>query len=408
MTVPIAGDARPSGPLAGLRILDISTIIAGPFAATVLADLGAEVLKVELPGRGDGLRALPPHKDGSSLWWKVTNRNKRGITLDLRKPAGRALFERLLPRHDVLVENFRPGTLDEWDLPLARLHEVHRRLHVLRVTGFGQTGPYRDRPGFARIFEALSGFTHICGEADGPPMHLGFPISDSIGGLFGALGILAAVRHGERHPDSPGQEIDLSMTEAMFRTLDFLAIEFDQLGVARSRMGNLNPYAAPGNVYRTRDGQWVTIAISAPTIFPRLAQALGRPELATDPRFATNLARIRHRDLIEPIVGDWIAARDLDDVVGTLERHDVSVAPIRTIDQIFADPQMQAREAIVSVPDPEFGTVRMQNVVPRFPDVPGAVRRSGPVMGEHNDTVFRDELGLSADDVAALQRDGVI
>ena len=251
---------EPAGPLTGLRIVDISTVVAGPFAAGLLGDYGAEIVKVEMPGVGDSLRALAPHKEGVPLWWKVTNRNKKGVTLDLRLPEGRDLFAKLVADADVLVENFRPGTLDGWGITRTWLQGLNPRLTILRVTGFGQDGPYAGRPGFARIFEAMSGFTQICGEEDGRPLHLGYPISDAIAGLFGALGILAALHDLARHPERRGQEIDCSATEAMMRTLEFLAIEYDQLGAVRTRSGNRSQYAAPGNVYRTADDKWASIA----------------------------------------------------------------------------------------------------------------------------------------------------
>jgi crotonobetainyl-CoA:carnitine CoA-transferase CaiB-like acyl-CoA transferase len=258
-----------AGPLTGLRILDISTVVAGPFAAALLADLGADVLKVEMPGAGDALRALAPHKDGVPLWWKVTNRNKKGITLDLRKSEGKALLAKIIAGNDVLVENFRPGTLDGWGITREWLQAINPKLTILRVTGFGQTGPYKNRPGFARVFEAMSGFTRMCGEEGGTPLHLGDPISDAIGGLFGAVGILAALYRLKEDPASSGQEIDCSMTEAMLRTLDFLAIEYDQLGAVRTASGNRSQYAAPGNIYATRDGKWASIAASTQSEYLR-------------------------------------------------------------------------------------------------------------------------------------------
>ena len=221
---PDPTDTPRRGPLAGLRVLDLSTVVAGPCAATLLADYGADVLKVEMPGAGDALRALPPHRDGVPLWWKVTNRNKKGVTLDLHSQTGRDLLAKLVAGRDVLVENFRPGTLDRWGITREWLQAINPQLTILRVTGFGQTGPYRNRPGFARVFEAMSGFTRMCGEEGGTPLHLGYPISDAIGGLFGALGVLAALYRLKEDPSSRGQEIDCSMTEAMLRTLDFLAI----------------------------------------------------------------------------------------------------------------------------------------------------------------------------------------
>jgi len=397
-----------SGPLQGIRILDISTVIAGPWSATLLADLGAEVLKVELPGRGDALRALPPFKDGAPLWWKVTNRNKRGVTLDLRAPEGAALLERLLPRYDVLVENFRPGTLERWGLGTARLFAARPGLVLLRVTGFGQTGPYRNRPGFARVFEAMSGFASICGEADGPPLHAGFPIADAVGGLFGAMGILAALRRRDGEPGCPGQEIDLSMLEAMLRVLDFLPAEYDQLGVVRGRHGNTSQHGAPGNVYRTRDDRWVSLPATTQSVFERLCAALERPDLVADPRFASNPERVRHRDALDAIVAEALARRDLAEWSRVMDAHAVAFAPVYDIADVFADPHLAAREALVTVRDAELGEMRMQNVVPRFPDSPGEVRCTGPALGQHNDEVFGGELGLPAAELDRLRRAGVI
>lgn len=396
------------GPLSGLTILDISTVIAGPTASTLLADLGAEVLKVELPGAGDPMRALAPHKAGVPLWWKVVNRNKKGVTLDLRKPEGRALFERLLPRFDVMVENFRPGTLDRWSLPSTRLFELHPRLTVLRVTGFGQTGPYRNKPGFARVFEAMSGLTNLCGEADRPPVHLGYPIADAVGGMFGAIGILSALYERQRNPDLPGQEIDLSMTEAMFRTLDYLAIEYDQLGSIRSRSGNTSQYASPSNIYQTRDGKWASIAASTQSIWKRLARALGLSELIRDPRFVTNQQRLQNREALDVLVSDAIRKSTFEELRALLDYNEVGFSPIYTVADIFEDPQFAERGAIVEVPDPELGAVRMQNVVPRFSRTPGAVVSTGPAMGQNNDEVYQGWLGLTPHECENLRLAGVI
>lgn len=396
------------GPLAGLRILDLSTVIAAPWSATLLADLGADVVKVELPRIGDPLRALPPYKDDVPLWWKSTNRNKRGITLDLRKPEGGALFARMLPRFDVLVENFRPGTLDGWGFPAARLFALQPKLVVLRVTGFGQTGPYRNRPGFARVLEAMSGFTHLCGESDGPPLHLGFPVADAVAGLFGALGILAAVCHQREHPRAPGQEIDCSLMESMFRMLDFLPIEHDQLGIVRGRSGNRSQYAAPSNVYRTRDGQWASIAASTQSIYARLCRALRRPDLVDDPRFATNPDRVRNSDALDVAIAHEIAARTLDEVILLCEAGEIGFSPIYTIEDIFQDPHVHAREAVVRVDDPQLGSVRMQCVVPRFSRTPGTIRCTGPALGQDNADIYGDWLGLSSAEQQRLRDAGVI
>jgi len=405
-TTPPDDPAFP-GPLAGLRVLDLSTVVAGPFAAALLADYGADVLKVEMPGIGDALRALAPHKNGVPLWWKVTNRNKRGITLDLHSATGRDLLARLVAERDVLVENFRPGTLDRWGITREWLQAINPQLTILRVSGFGQTGPYRSRPGFARVFEAMSGFTRMCGEEGGTPLHLGYPISDAIGGLFGTIGVLAALYRLKEDPSSRGQEIDCSMTEAMLRTLDFLAIEYDQLGAVRTASGNRSQYAAPGNIYATRDGKWASIAASTQSIFERLCAALALETLLDDPRFADNPSRVANRDAIDGIVGAAIAKLTLAELRDRLNAHEVGFSPIYDASDVFTDPQFVAREAIVRVPDAELGEVRMQCVVPRFSETPGAVRHAGPALGEHNDEVYR-AIGLAADEIDRLRIAGVI
>jgi crotonobetainyl-CoA:carnitine CoA-transferase CaiB-like acyl-CoA transferase len=392
----------PCGPLAGLRILDVSTVVAGPFASTLLADLGAEVLKVEMPEGGDALRGLAPHKDGVPLWWKVTNRNKKGITLDLRKADGKTLLGKLVQRHDVLVENFRTGTLDEWGITRDWLQAINPRLTILRVTGFGQTGPYRRNPGFARVFEAMSGLTRMCGEEDGTPLHLGYPISDAIGGLFGAIGILAELFRLKGDPTLRGQEIDCAVTEAMMRTLDFLAIEYDQLGSVRTQTGNRSQYAAPGNIFATSDGKWASIAASTQSIFERFCKALGREELISDLRFIDNQSRVKNHREIDTIVADAISRLTLDELRTLLHKHEVGFSPIYDAADIFADPHFAARQTIVSVPDGELGRVRMQCVVPRFSETEVAVRSAGPSLGQHNDEIFA-ALGLPADEIARLK-----
>ena len=396
-----------SGPLTGLRVLDIATIVAAPFAAALLADYGADVLKVELPS-GDGARGFPPFKDGKSLWWKVTNRNKKFITLDLRKPEGIAILKKLLPKFDVLVENFRPGTLDRWGLTKEVLWALQPRLVILRATGFGQNGPYKDRPGFARIFEAMGGLTYITGEPDGEPMHAGYPIGDAVGGVFGALGIVSALWKRARDPEAPGEEIDLSMTEATLRLLEFLAIEHDQLGTVRGRSGNANQYSAPAAVYRTQDGRWVSLAGSTNVLYANNCRAIGRPDLIEDPRFANNGMRVEHMNELNAVFAAWCAQHTLAEVLEAFQKAQGTIAPIYSIDQVFADPQIQARDAITSVPDKDFGTVRMQNVVPRFVNDPGRVNHTGGAIGQDNAEVFGQWLAMTAEEQERLKKGGVI
>ena len=398
------------GPLGGLRVLELSTVIAGPFAASLLADFGADVIKLSLPASAgeDPLRTMPPHKDGKPLIWKVTNRNKRSVTLDLRKPAGRDLFLRLLGSAAVLIENFRPGTLDRWGLDKKTLWDAQPGLTILRVTGFGQNGPYRNHPGFARLFEAYGGLTYITGEADGPPLHPGYPIGDPIGGAFGALGVVAALYHRALHPDAPGQEIDLSLTEAMLKILEVLAIKADQIGETHERIGNENAFVAPAGVFRAADGHWVTVTCASQSIFERFCTLLGRPEMIRDARFANNAVRMEHRHELNAILGGWVAERRVKDVVATLMEAGVSAAPVYDARQILEDPHFTARAAVTSVEDRDFGAVKMPGLVPRFSHTPGEIRSSGPEPGAHNDEVYRDLLGLSPDELEQLRAEGVV
>lgn len=402
---PLAG---PSGPLVGVKVLDLSTVIAAPFAATLLADFGADVIKTEKPDQGDHIRHLPPHKGGVSLWSKVVNRNKMGVTLDLRTLEGREIVERLIAEQDVLIENFRPGTMERWGLSAERLQQINPHLIILRITGFGQTGPYRNRPGFARVFEAMAGFAHLCGEADGPPIFPGYPISDALAGVFGAFAVCAALLKRSEDPGKPGQEIDLSATETMLRVLDFLVVEYDQLGVVRKRVGNRNAYSAPSDVYKTSDGQWISLAVSAPTIFARLAAAIDRQDLVSDPRYASNVARLANRETIEKIMREWFASRTEAEASDVLLRHGVSFSPINSIEDILNDEHFKAREAIISVPDAQLGLIRMQNVVPRFSRTPGSVWRAGPEQGEHNQEIYSKKLGLCETQISDLKKKKII
>ncbi|WP_213953082.1 CaiB/BaiF CoA-transferase family protein [Variovorax sp. dw_954] len=396
-----------AGPLAGVRILDMATVIAAPFSATLCADLGADVLKLELPDGSDALRGLAPVKDEHALHWKVTNRGKRGISLDVRKPRGRELLLRLLPRFDVLVENFRTGTLDRWGLDMETLHAANPRLTVLRLTGFGQTGPYAGRPGFARIFEAMSGFAHLTGEPDGSPQHMNYPVGDAVAGLFGAFAIASAMVEMRQHPERAGREIDLSATEALMRVLETLAVEFEQLGQVRQRAGSRATYTAPSNMYKSADGIWVTVVGSSDVIFRRICEAMGRPGLPADPRFATNPARVRNLDEIDGLVAAWCGTQGFDALSAALQRHEVPFSKVYGIDDVLADPHFQARGAIIRLPDEQLGSVPAPCIVPRFSGFAGEPPRTGPAVGQHNHAVFA-ELGVSEIELRALEAEGVI
>ncbi|NRO98879.1 CoA transferase [Paraburkholderia sp. NMBU_R16] len=397
----------PQGPLAGVRILDLSTVVAGPFGTALCADLGADVTKIELPDGSDALRKLQPVKGDMPLYWKVTNRGKRGITLDVRKPAGRALLLRLIELADVLVENFRPGKLEEWGLDIATLQGVNPRLNVLRLTGFGQTGPYRQNGGFARVFEAMSGLTNLCGEVGRMPLHMNFPLGDTVAGTFAAFAISAEMVRMRSDPRARGVEIDLSATEALFRMLEPLAVEHEQLGIVRGHNGNRATYTAPSNMYLSADGVAFSLVASSEPIFRRLCAMLGMETLTVDPRFVDNLRRVRHGEALDAILAHEFAQMTFEQLDARLTTAGVPHTKIYTIEDIVADPHFTARDAVIRLPDPDLGTIPAPCIVPRVKGREMRPPRSGPSVGEHNAQVY-GELGLDEAALARLKREQVI
>jgi len=404
-----ASSAPSTGPLQGIRILDMATVVAAPFAATLCGDLGAEVTKLELPDGSDTLRHMLPVMGEHSLFWKVTNRGKRGITLDVRKPEGRALLLQMLPRYDVLVENFRTGTLDRWGLDLPTLHAHNPDLIVLRLTGFGQTGPYARRPGFARIFEAMSGFAHLTGERGRSPQHMNYPLGDVVSGLFGAFSIAAALAGRARSaPGTPrGCEIDLAATEALLRMLDPLAVEYQHQGLVRERTGARATYSALSNIFATQDGQWLTIVGTSDTTYRRMFDAMGRADMLEADRLATPAARLQHSNQIDGIVADWCRSLPLAEIQLILTRLEVPHSKVYTIEDVVSDPQVRARQALIELPDPDLGQVAAPCVVPRFSNHTPTTPRSGPGVGEHNAEVF-GEFGVTPEELARLKALGVV
>ncbi len=394
-------------PLKGLRVIDAATVIAGPTLGMFLADFGADVIKVEHP-RGDVLRVTGHQKDGHGLWFKMANRNKRGITLNFSTEKGQALFKELIKTTDVLIENFRTGTMERWGLGWEDLKAINPRLVMVRVTGFGQTGPYRRRPGFGTIAEAFSGFAAITGAEDGPPTLPNFGLADGIAAAYGAFATMFALYHRDARGTGRGQYIDLSIYEPIFQLLGPQPLEYDQLGVVQRRKGNRSDNNAPRNTYRTKDGHWVAISTNAPAIVTRVLTLCGGPEVAADPRFQTPADRVKHIDEVDGIVGGWIAERDLDSVLDEFEKAEAAIGPAYTVDQIFEDPQYRARNDIVEVPDVDLGTVRMTNAFPFMSETPAEIRHAGPQKGEHNAEILGDELGLGAGELAALKDEGVI
>jgi crotonobetainyl-CoA:carnitine CoA-transferase CaiB-like acyl-CoA transferase len=395
------------GPLVGLRVIDAGTMIAGPLAATQLADFGADVIKVELPGVGDSMRHWTPMKDGRSLWWKVIGRNKRLVTLTLSKPRGQEIFRELVRTADIIIENYRPGTFERWGLGYAELAKINPKLVMVRVSGFGQTGPYAKRGGYGTIAEAFSGIPSFTGFPDRPPTLPGFPMADSVASTFAAMSAMMAV-YNRDHGEGRGQEIDVSLYEPLFRLVESQVIGFDQLGIVKQRQGNRLAEDSPRNTYQTRDGRWIGISASSQRTFERLAMAMDMPELIPDPRFVDNSSRCTHDVALDTLIAAWFRERDCDAIMELFERAEVVAGPVLTIDDIVKDPHYLARQNIVSVQDDDFGSVRMQGVTPKFQDTPGEVRHAGRGLGADNRAIFIDELGLTETEFAALQSEGVI
>lgn len=395
------------GPLEGLRVLDAGTMIAGPLAATHLADFGAEVIKVEQPGIGDSMRHWAPLKEGKSLWWKVIARNKQLITLTLSHPEGQALFRRLVEHVDIVVENYRPGTFEKWGLGYDALKAINPRIVMVRVSGFGQTGPYAHRGGYGTIAEAFSGIPSFTGFPDRPPTLPGFPMADSVAATFSAMAAMFAIFRRDQGGAGHGQEIDVSLYEPLFRLAEAQVIGFDQLGIVKQRQGNRLAEDSPRNTYATADGHWVGISASSQRTFERLCRAIGMPALIDDPRYATNAARCEYADGLDATLADWFQVRTLDQVMTLFEAAGVVAGPVLDIAAIAKDPHYAARGNIVAVPDDDFGTVRMQGIVPRFVETPGEVRYAGRALGTDNAAIY-GRLGLDAADLARLQAEGVI
>lgn len=396
-----------SGPLKGLRVLDCGNMIAGPLAATQLADFGAEVIKIELPGIGDSMRHWSPMKDGRSLWWKVIGRNKRLVTLALSKPRGQELLKQLVRDADILIENFRPGTFERWGLGFSELSKLNPGIVMVRISGFGQTGPYAKRGGYGTIAEAFSGVPSFTGFPDRPPTLPGFPLADSVAATFSAMAAMFAI-YNRDHGDGKGQEIDVSLYEPLFRLVESQVIGFDQLGIVKQRQGNRLSEDSPRNTYLTRDGRWIGISASSQRTFERLAEAMGMPELITDPRFVDNASRCANDVALDDIIAAWFKQRDCDAMMQLFEQAEVVAGPVLDIRDIVKDPQYQARENIVSVKDDDFGSVRMQGVVPKFSGTPGEVRHSGRALGADNEEVFKELLGLTDAQLAELHDEGII
>jgi len=390
--------------LAGVRVLDLSRMVAGGMLGMVLADFGAEVVKIEQPGRGDPLRAWSVR--GQSLWWRVYGRNKHAVTLNLQAPEGRAIFRRLVPRFDILVESFVPGTMERWGFDWETLRSWHPGLVFARISGWGQTGPEATRPGFGTLVEAASGFAAMNGEPDGAPIVPAYPLGDMTTALYAYGAVLSALYHRDAHGGA-GQCVDLSLFESIFSTLGPLAAEHAAFGIVRGRQGSRSNNAGPRGVYETADGAFIAVSASTPTMAERFMRAYGLEAMLDDPRFATNEARVRHAEELDTAVAGAIGVRSLADNREIIARHHLTAQPVQTIADIATDAHWHERGLLTDATDAE-GTVRMHQVVPRLSETPGAIRWPGRPIGADTHTFYRDELGLTDDELERLIADGVM
>lgn len=395
-----------SGPLGGIRVVEMGQLLAGPFCGQLLGDLGADVIKIEDPGRGDPLRQwgrqLP---EGQSLWWSIVGRNKRSVTLNLRESVGQDLARELIATADILVENFRPGTMERWGLGYETLQEVNPGLIMVRVSGFGQDGPYAQRPGYGAIGEAMGGLRYIVGDPSTPPSRVGISIGDTLAAMFAAIGALAALQ--EREVSGHGQIVDSAIYESVLGVMESLVPEWQITGYQRERSGATLPNIAPSNVYPTKDGKWMLIAANQDTVFSRLAEAIGRPELAIDERYMTHGARGERQEELDTMIAEYTSSRTANELETSLIEHAVPVGKIFRPVEMLADPQYQARESITEVAHPVLGSVAMQNVFPRLSRTTGKVRWPGPELGQHTEEVL-SEVGISTSELETLREKGFV
>lgn len=394
-----------TGPLNGLRVIELGQLIAGPFAAKTLADFGAEVIKIETPGNGDPLRKWRLLKDGTSVWWQVQSRNKRSVALDLKQPQAQDIVRQLVRDADVLIENFRPGAMEGWGLGPDDLHAINPRLIMLRISGYGQTGPYRDKPGFGVVAEAMGGLRHLTAEPGRVPVRVGISLGDTLASLHGVIGILMALH--ERQRSGQGQVIDVALYEAVFNCMESLLPEYSAFGAVRGPAGSALPGIAPTNAYRCRDGGYALIAGNGDSIYKRLMHAVGRDDLGQDPALADNAGRVQRVDEIDAALGAWAAERTVDEVLAVLDAASVPAGRIYTVADIAADPHYQARGMIQQVQMNDGTSMAVPGIVPKLSRTPGGHRRNAPALGQDTDAVLSN-MGLSPEQIQTLKDQGIV
>lgn len=395
-----------AGPLQGIKVIEIGTLIAAPFAARLMAEFGAEVIKVEAPGEGDPIRKWRKLHKGTSLWWYLQSRNKKSISINLKAPEGIALVKQLCTDADMLIENMKPGALEKLGLGWDVLHALNPKLTMVRISGYGQTGPYKDRPGFGAIGEAMGGIRYTTGEAGGVPARVGVSLGDSLASLHAVMGALMSMLR-VKMGNGDGQVVDVSLVESVFNLMESLVPEYDLLGHVRERSGGALPGIAPSNTYPTRDGSYVVIAGNSNPIYKRLMHAIGRADMAEDPQFAQNDGRAAQEKLIDAAIAGWTSAHAIDEVLEVLERAEVPAGRIYSVKDIVADPHYQARDMLLDTELPDGVHVKMPGIVPKLSETPGEVRWQGPTLGEHTDSVL-SALGVSAGEIAAMREKGII
>ena len=402
-----AGNDNRQGPLTDLRVIEMGQLLAGPFCGQLLGDFGAEVIKCEQPGVGDPMRQWGREKPhGKSLWWPVVARNKKSVTINLRTPEGQEMVKELIKDTDILIENFRPGTMERWGMGYDELSAINPRLIMVRVTGFGQTGPYSKRAGYGAIGEAMGGLRYVVGDPSNQPSRMGISIGDELAAVHACMGALMAVHARER--TGRGQVVDSAIYESVLNMMESLVTEYDVAGYVRERTGAILPNVSPSNVFDTADDKLLLIAANQDTVFKRLAEAMGQPDLAIDARYATHSARGAHQQELDDLINAWTRTVALEDLQKLLDDNGVPCGLIYKAADMMEDPHFKAREAIIDIEHPDFGMIKMQNVAPRLSETPGKVRHVGPDLGQHNDYVYGELLGLSAERQAELKEAGII